>query len=392
MTDKPMTAEDYRALAYVLGGPIESCGPEKRDAMSACHRLADLLDRQAPDDVREARQYAEQLDAHMDEGGQYSTEVVRSLIRYIMKLTEPTALFTSPVGEDAREAVAQLLYGKFEQFSALTWEDAPKDLRDAWFKTTDRIMALWPRPDPDKVQVPREALRQILRDAYIKGAQDVHEALRSDPSYLNDPDPDFGEAGDDFAADAMINAAIPAIRRQVIEELAREAEEECAEQDVGVRGMRKPGERNSDYLARLFRAEWAAQWLRDRMPELCAENAQNPDQTSYRQTEINPASDMDSGQISPSGDAQNPDQTSLQNPQESPASNMQEVHNTPDAKDEVIEAARRVKADLIMRAEMDLAYVRAKQKDPEAIPTVAVGSGVWNELCGALSRLDGGTE
>jgi hypothetical protein len=127
--------------------------------------------------------------------------------------------------------------------------------------------------------------------------------------------------------EATVNAVMVAIedhstpttiRRQVIEELAREAEE-CDGIPTG----------KSGFATVTVPGGPIAQWLRDRIPhdftdeiaeveaekakgplrsktlaqfkeshpELCAENAQNPDQTSYRQTEINPASDMDSGQM-----------------------------------------------------------------------------------------------
>lgn len=43
-------------------------------------------------DAANARQYAEQLQAHMDEGGTYSSGNVRDLIRFVLMLSAPTPI------------------------------------------------------------------------------------------------------------------------------------------------------------------------------------------------------------------------------------------------------------------------------------------------------------
>lgn len=58
-----------------------------------------------------------------------------------------------------------------------------------------------------------------------------------------------------------------------------------------------------------------------------------------------------------------------------------------DAMRGVVEAAEAVRKDLIQRAGLEPEYVRVKRRNPNAVPVVACGVGVWDDFCAALDAL-----
>ena len=58
-----------------------------------------------------------------------------------------------------------------------------------------------------------------------------------------------------------------------------------------------------------------------------------------------------------------------------------------DAMRAVVEAAQDIRRDLSERARLEYDYIKAKEKNPDAVPVVACGDGVWGRLCDALDNL-----
>ena len=70
-----------------------------------------------------------------------------------------------------------------------------------------------PRPQVGREEVARDELIGALKSAFIAGAQSVHDYSTTNPGEAPGGDPEFGEAGDDYAA-SEIDAVLALLSRE----------------------------------------------------------------------------------------------------------------------------------------------------------------------------------
>lgn len=111
-----------------------------------------------------ARQYAEQLDAHMDEGGTYSPANVRDLISFILDLTNCDAK-ASGWREEAYSAAFDVLWRAITEYR---WQDLPEGavtehLRESSKRALDAA-AIYLLPDEQAASPKASGWRDIESD------------------------------------------------------------------------------------------------------------------------------------------------------------------------------------------------------------------------------------